>query len=167
MPSHAFWKIGTLGDQNILADVGLGFDHRITIQRGAVGNGNGLFDIDHIKNALETFFAVFHKIHDKSLGQSARDKIDVMVQFIEGMVVQKIELVGIANPHGSGIDIKMTDLAGLDVRKCSDDAIVHGCQIDGCKRSQKTPVDGGAVDIGVMGGNSISDKKFFQGFRVV
>ena len=38
-----------------------------------------------------------------------------MVQLVEGMAVQKIEPVGIADPHGPGADIKMTDLAGLDI----------------------------------------------------
>ncbi len=65
-------KIGPFGNQYILPDAGFGFDHRITVQRGAGGNGNGLFNIDHLKNTLETFFAVFHKIHDKPLGHSIK-----------------------------------------------------------------------------------------------
>ena len=61
----------------------------------------------------------------------------------------------------------MIHLAGLNIGKGSDDTIPHGGQINGGKRSQKTPVHGRAVNIGIMGGNSIFDKKFFQGFRVV
>jgi hypothetical protein len=90
-----------------------------------------------------------------------------MVQFIEGIAVQKIELAGTTDPDRSGIDIKMADFTGLNVRIGSNDTIVHGCQVDGCKRPQKAPVDGRPVDIGIMDGYGVPDEKSFQGFRVV
>jgi hypothetical protein len=38
-----------------------------------------------------------------------------MVQFVKGMVVKKIKFAGASDPYGSGSNIKMADLAGLDI----------------------------------------------------
>ncbi len=108
-------QVGALGDQDILTDAGFGFDHRIPVQGRVGGNRNGRSDVDHIKNALESTFAVFQKIHDEALRRSTGNKFDVTTQFVEGMAIEKIEFVGGTYPHGSRADIKVTDLAGLDV----------------------------------------------------
>ena len=133
-------KISALGNQDILADTGFGFDDRIAIQGSAGGNRNGRTDVDDVKDTLEGFFAIFHKIHDEPPGCLAFKKIDVIVQPVEGVAVEKIECAGIADPHRSGANIKMGNLAGLHVRKRSDHTIPHGGQINGCTGSQETPV---------------------------
>ena len=108
-------KEGTLGDQDIFVDTRLGFDNRIPVERRTRWNRNRRRDVDNIKNPLESVFAIFHKIHDEPLRKSPLDKIDIMVQFVQGIAVQKIKLAGIADPHSPGADIKVSDLTALDV----------------------------------------------------
>jgi len=80
-------KVGTLGYQDILVDVGFGLDYRKSIQGRVVGNRYRRIQIDDIKNTLEVFFTVFHKINEQSLRRPIRPEIDVWIQFARGMVV--------------------------------------------------------------------------------
>ena len=103
-----------LSHQDIIADMGFGFEYGKSIQRGTGGNRYRL-DVNFFENTLEGFFAIFNKIDKQSLGRCARGKMNVMAQFVCRLAVQKVEIIGTTHPYRTWLDVEMADLSSLNI----------------------------------------------------
>jgi hypothetical protein len=95
--------------------VRFGFDHGKPVQGSIRRDGYRGLDVHHIENALEGLLAIFHKIDEYSLRDTSRCKIYIVTQPVQGISVQKIELIPTAHPYSSRFNVQMAYLAGLNI----------------------------------------------------
>ncbi len=81
--------------------------------------------------------------------------------------IKKVEVTGAVYPDGAGIDLLVADFSGLDIGVGADDAVAHGCQVDGGEGAEKTAVGGRAMDVGVVHGQGVFYEEFFRCFRIM
>jgi hypothetical protein len=82
-----------------------------------------------------------------------------LFNWLDRIAVHEIEIIRLADPDGTGIDVQVADFAGLDIGKGTDDAVPHGGQVHRGKGPQVTAVGRGSVDVGVVGRDGVPDKK--------
>jgi len=117
---------------------------------------------------LEIRFPFLDKVHEYAGRWTiARLILHIPVQNFPGIPVEKIEIRPVFNPYGARLDLDMRHFTNLHIGKSANDTIMGRCQIDGGKRLKKASLRRRPMNIGIMHGHGIIDKKHFQTFRIM